>query len=122
MKVDITPENITITPAIDQYLELRLSAIGKYIDADDESAKADVYLVKTTEHHKQGKIFKAKINLHVSGWSGQAEAVDENLYNAINEMKSEIIRQLKTHRKKNQTKERREGMKIKKMLRGWWSE
>ena len=120
MKSDIRTDNLTLTPAIEQYLATRIKSIAKLIDSDDESARGEILLVRTSDHHLHGLIFKAEINLHIAGWYGRAEASGSDLDTTINEMKEEIVRQLRSHKKKQKTLSNKEGKKVKDWLRGWF--
>ena len=120
MKSDIRTDNLTLTPAIEQYLATRIKSIAKLIDPNDESARGEVLLAKISDHHLHGLIFQAEINLHIAGWYGRAEASGSDLYMVINEMKEEIIRQLRSHKKKQKTLSNKEGRKVKDWLRNWF--
>ena len=119
MKVNIKTTNLEMTPAIEQYLERRINMIERFIDSTDQSAIADVDIGKTTEHHHGGRIFRAEINLKLAGFFGRAEAVEYDLYDAINEAKKEIVRQIKNHYGNKKDSNVKKERSFKEILRNW---
>jgi len=117
MKTNIKGTNIVLTEAIEGYLGEKLPAVEKLLSAHDDSTMADIELAKVTAHHRQGEVFKAEINLRSAGEHFYAAATEEDLYAAIDTMKDEVIRQIKTKFEKRNTLIRRGGRKVKGMLR-----
>ena len=117
MNIITQSTNLTLTPAIEQYLVKKLVALEKFIDPADSGAQAAVELEKTTEHHRSGNIFRAEINLHVANGDFRAEMTDEDLYAAIDLMKDEIARVLTEYHDRERTLKRKGGQEVKKMLR-----
>ena len=117
MKINFKSTQIELAPEITNYCQQKLDSLDKLL-TDDESAFLDVELGKTTEHHKQGEIFRAEINLHTSGKNFRAEAVGEDLYLAIDEAKDELLSEVKRYKKKQGAMLRRGGRMVKDFLRG----
>jgi len=122
MKTNIKGTNIALTEAISSYLTEKLSHIEKLLPAGDDSVIAEVELAKDTKHHLHGEVFKAEINLRAGGKNFYAVVHKQDLYAAIDLMRDEITRQLKTGFEKKNTLLRRGGRKAKAMLRNiyWW--
>ncbi len=118
MKNNIKATNIEITPAIRDYLEKRFSAFDKFVYDKSGGARYDVEVGKLSMHHKSGDVFRAEVNLHVSGQSLYAFSERDDLYSAIDEVKDEIIRQIKSRKEKSTTLYRRGATKIKNILKG----
>jgi len=99
MEIKITHEHIELTDAIQKYAEDKFSGLDKYFP---NLLLADVWLGKTSNHHRKGDVFECKINLTYPGGMFRAEQVDEDLYKAINEAKEVLIREItkfkETHR------------------------
>ena len=107
---------ISITPAINDYLEKRLSGLEKWLEGSEYIL--DVELGKTTQHHKSGDVFKAEANLKLEGKQMYAVVEKEDLYAAIDELKDEIGRQIISGKEKKKTLFRRGANKIKNLLKG----
>lgn len=122
MKTNIKGTNISLTEAISNYLTGKLGHIEKLLPAGDDSVIAEVELAKDTKHHLHGEVFRAEINLRASGKNFYTVAHEQDLYAAIDKMRDEIARQIKTGFEKKNTLLRRGGRKAKEMLRNiyWW--
>ena len=109
--------NIDLTDALRQYVEEKLQRLAsKHIDKSDESAKCDVQIGKTTEHHQSGEIYRAEFSCHVAGKDLFAAAEEEDLYAAIDEARKELRRQLRSYNEKRETMLKKGGRKLKEML------
>ncbi|MCH7597786.1 ribosome-associated translation inhibitor RaiA [Patescibacteria group bacterium] len=118
MDINIKVTNITLTPDISDYLDKRLQSFKKYIDPEDTSVLLTVEVGKTTDHHQSGDIFRAEINLHISGHDFRAVSEQETLYSAIDDVKSEMTQELRRHKRKRLHLMRRGGVKVKEFIRG----
>ena len=117
MNISIKSTNIELTPALRDYSEKRLAAITKYTGGD---ATATVEIGKTTDHHKQGEIFRAEVNV-LTPLGKQYRAVSEktDLYEAIDDVRAEIVRELSSAKGKRLTLFKRGAQQIKNMMRGF---
>ena len=119
MHKNIKATNITITPAISEYIEKRFSAFDKFVPQGNlENVLCEVEVGKTTRHHKSGDFFKAEVNLHLSGNNFYAISEKDDLYAAIDDVKDEIVHQITSHKDKSQTLYRRGALKVKNLLKG----
>ncbi|MFA5838840.1 MAG: ribosome-associated translation inhibitor RaiA [Candidatus Paceibacterota bacterium] len=118
MKFTIKATNITLTPAISDYLDKKLSKLGKFLNPEDTSVIADVEVGMTKRGQNTGDIFKAEINLHTAGKSFRAVSEAIDLYSAIDEMQEKIIEEVSQYNEKKTHLIRRGGQKIKEMMKG----
>ena len=116
MSITIKTTLIELTPALADYTEKRLTTIKKYTEGDPAIA---VEIGKTTMHHRNGEIFRAEVNV-VTALGKQHRAVSEkkDLYEAIDDVRAEIVRELKGAKSKTRTLFRRGSQKIKNLVRG----
>ena len=117
MKINFKTTNLELAPETLDYCREKLDGLDKLL-AGDESVFIDVELGKTTRHHKQGEVFRAEMNLRTAGRSFRSEAVAEDLYAAIDEVKDELSSEVKRYRKKQGTLMRRGGRLMKDFVRG----
>ncbi len=105
-----------LTPALSDYTEKRLSTITKYTEGTPQIA---VEIGKTTLHHRNGEIFRAEVNV-ITPLGKQYRAVSEkiDLYEAIDDIRTEIVREIKAGKSKTQTLFRRGSQKIKNLVKG----
>jgi len=108
------------SPELVSRLEDKFSQVTKFIHSDLNNAFAEIELEKTTEHHKQGDIFRAEINLKVGdGNFFRADATTSSLFSAIDDVKSKISKEVRRHYKKENDILRRSGRAMKKVLKGF---
>lgn len=73
---------------------------------------------KTTNHHKNGEVYKAEIDIRVGGKKFFAESSNEDLYSAIDEAREAVVRELTHNKDRDQTLFKRGAISVKKMLKG----
>jgi ribosomal subunit interface protein len=101
MKITLLTTNIELEDKIAKYLDKKLMALEKLIDPKDTSALAAVEIERITKHHRKGKIYRAEINLHTAAYGSlRAEGSGEIFEAAIDEMKQDILRELRTSKSK----------------------
>ncbi|MEK9182083.1 MAG: ribosome-associated translation inhibitor RaiA [Patescibacteria group bacterium] len=118
MNINTKATNVELTPAIHDYLKKKIAAFDKLINKNDESAALNVVLAKITRHHQKGDIFKAEMNLHISGKVLQASSEEQDIFAAIDLAKDEMMRELKSHKDKRIGILKRGGAKVKQIIKG----
>lgn len=119
MTINIKATNTELTPAISSYVEEKVRGVEKFINAKDPSGVlANIEIGLSTKHHQSGKVFRAEINLHIDGKYLRAVSEQEDLYAAIDDMKDEIIREIKAYKDKKRDLVRKGGAIVKDLLRG----
>src|SRR5688572_17818021 len=105
MSISITALNIELTPALKEYVEKRLGGFAKYTSGDPTVV---VDIGKTTAHHRQGDIFEAKVHVTTPlGKQYYAVSQKADLYEAVDDVRAEMIRELSSAKDKNTTLFRR---------------
>lgn len=109
-----------LTPAIASYVEERVEALEKFIpEKHKEGAHADVEVGVLSHHHRSGDIFRAELNLKLGGEVLRAVAERDDLYVAIDEMKSEMSREINSEKGKRRTMIRKGKAMIKHIIKGF---
>src|SRR3989344_3531612 len=120
INVKLQGSGIELTDAIVDYVVKRVTNLGKLLKKVHQ-AGGDVIVFfdvgKTTEHHRQGQIFKAECSITIDGKQYYATYNDENLYAAIDGVKDIIFRDIKKDRDKQQTIYKRGAAKLKELAR-----
>lgn len=118
MTITTTATTMELTPALKDYAEKRLGAISKY----DTFNSIDIELSKTTNHHRQGEIFAASVHVVTAlGKVYHAESEKSDLYEAIDDVRDDIVREIRSAKGKEHSLFRRGAQRIKNMLRGFRS-
>ncbi len=117
MNINIKTTNISLTTAISDYTSKRLETIKQFLQ-NDTTIQCDIELARTTIHHKNGDIFRAEI--HITGKSRDlyASAEESDLYRAIDIVRDEILREVRSLKAKKISLLRRGGAKIKNIIKG----
>jgi putative sigma-54 modulation protein len=117
MNISIKTTNIELTPALKDYTEKRITKASKFIGKDVVVA---VEIGKTTNHHKHGDVFRAEINLTIFlGKQFRAVSEKPDLYEAIDDVRDEIVRSVSSEKGKTDTLWKKGARKIKYMMRGF---
>ena len=118
MNTNIKVTNVELSSAIQDYLNKKVAAFDKLINKNDESASLNVVLAKITRHHQKGDIFKAEMNLHISGKVFQASSEEQDIFSAIDFAKDEMVRELRSYKDKKIGGIKRGGTEVKKIIKG----
>jgi putative sigma-54 modulation protein len=117
MNLNIKTTNISLTPAIRDYFEKKLMSLDKLVDFNRDNVLVQAELGKTTHHHRQGDIFRAEVNLRVSGNNYRAVSEKDDLYAAIDAMKDELNQMVKAGKEKRTSIVRKGAQRLKNILR-----
>ena len=118
MHINKKATNISLSPSVEDYVEKRLQSLGKFIDLNDPTLLVNLELARTTRHHHSGDIFMAEVTLHVGGQTFRAVSERDDLLKAIDDMKDELLRELRTSKSKKMSLLRRGGQNVKDFLKG----
>lgn len=116
MEIKVKATNLELTEAINEYINKKVSSLLKFSNGTDVIAYVEV--AKTTNHHKNGEVFKAEIDFRSSGHKFFVVSEKDDLYAAIDEARESMLRELTSNKDKNDTLFRRGARSVKKMLKG----
>ncbi len=91
MQLNVTGQNIEITPALRGYVEKKLERIERHFEQ-----VINVHCVLSVEKLRQ----KAEATLLVSGSSIHVDSIEENMYAAIDLLADKLDRCVKKHKEK----------------------
>jgi ribosomal subunit interface protein len=116
----LTIQTIGVEPtqALSEYAEKRFSGIEKYLGGKGSIESVTLVLAKTTNHHRQGSIYRAEVTVMADGKKFFTEAEQGNLYAAIDEVREEIAHAITADRNRYRTLLIRGARSVKKMLKG----
>ncbi|MEK7095187.1 MAG: ribosome-associated translation inhibitor RaiA [Patescibacteria group bacterium] len=119
MNTKIKATNITVTVDISNYVNKRLEAVVKLFK-HDPTTQMDIELARTTEHHKNGEIFKAEVHITAKGEDLYASAEESDIYKAIDAVRDDILREARSSKSKKTSLVRRSGIMVKNLMKGLW--
>lgn len=91
MNLNITGHHLEVTPSIRDYVTSKLERVVRHFDH-----VTAVHVILSVEKLRQ----KAEVTVHVRGKDIFVEALDENLYAAIDALADKLDRQVLKHKEK----------------------
>ena len=91
MQVDITGHHIDITDSLRDYVNQKMERVERHFDIVNNS-----HVILSVEKQRQ----KAEATLMIKGSKIFAEAVEEDMYSAIDNLIDKLDRQVKKHKEK----------------------
>ena len=118
MKIDgILTKNIDLTPAIEKRVKTRVAKLAKLTKRYGDVSVA-VEVGKPSQHHRKGPDeFYAELHVKVDGKDFYSNKTGPDLYKAIEKVRDDMYQQLNRWKKKSLSQARKEGSRIKRMLR-----
>jgi len=96
MIVSLKGTGIEIAESIREYFDEKIiKLVDKLIKKSDELIKLDMEAERTTRHHRHGKVFRAEAKLSIGSVVLYADAVGEDLHEAIDLLEEELEREIK---------------------------
>ena len=105
MKIIIKATNTKLSPSVNEYIEEKIGGLDKFLKGfDSELIEARVDVGKIKQGQRQGEIFRAEVNLNISGHLIRAEETEDSLMAAIDLVKDRLSREIKRYKDKKMTK------------------
>ena len=120
MKINFQAKNIEITEAIHDYVEKKVTNLGKLLTEIEERDGEVIVLFsvsKTTHHHKGGEVFHADCSINIKGKKFYSSVNKQDLYEAIDEVKEDLFREITKNKDRKQTLFKRGAISVKKMMK-----
>lgn len=118
MKTQIKATNISLTPAISDYVSKRLETLSRFVDSVNPDTVCHAEVSKTTVHHKHGDVFRAEIRMVAPSGEMYVQAERADLYAAVDAVRDEAFNKLSSGKDRRLSLIKRGGAKIKNMIRG----
>lgn len=119
MKTNIKATAIELTPAIADYIKSKVSHLDK-LTSNYDDVLVEIEVGKITNHHKNGEVMFAEINLKLEGKLFRRVINDNDLYAAIDQSKDKIELDIASYLKKKNRLLRRGGRAIKNFVKGFY--
>jgi len=100
MQINLTGHHVELTPPLHDYVNSKMERLERHFDH-----VTDIHVVLSVEKLRH----KAEATLHVSGGTLFADAVQEDMYAAIDSLTDKLDRQVKKHKEKLTDHHRNEG-------------
>lgn len=100
MQINLSGHHVDITTPLRDYVTSKMERLERHFDH-----VTDIHVVLGVEKLRH----KAEATMHISGGNIFADAVEENMYAAIDSLVDKLDRQLKKHKEKVKDHHRSEG-------------
>jgi len=100
MQINLTGHHVELTPPLHDYVNSKMERLERHFDH-----VTDIHVILSVEKLRH----KAEATLHVSGGTLFADAVQEDMYAAIDSLTDKLDRQVKKHKEKLTDHHRSEG-------------
>jgi len=100
MNINITGHHIEITDSMRNYVSTKFERLKRHFDN-----VTDTHVILTVEKLRQ----KAEATIHIKGHNVFADAVNEDMYAAIDSLTDKLDRQIKKHKEKDSDHHRSTG-------------
>jgi putative sigma-54 modulation protein len=100
MQINLTGHHVELTPPLHDYVNSKMEKLERHFDH-----VTDIHVVLSVEKLRH----KAEATMHVSGGTLFADAVQEDMYAAIDSLTDKLDRQVKKHKEKLTDHHRSEG-------------
>ncbi len=121
MQINLQGKNITLTPAIHDYVSKRITNLEKLlsnIEKKQGKIMVNFEVGKSTHHHKSGDIFHANCLIKLDGKEFYSSTDKEDLYEAIDTIKDNLFYEISKNKDREQTLFKRGAASVKKMMKG----
>ena len=118
MNIIIKGTNLELHNDLKEYVNEKIGGLKKFIEndsVDSNSIIARVELAKTTQHHQHGDIYRAEVNLQLSGKMIRSVEESDDIYKSIDNVKDELKEMINNYKDEKITKIRRGARMIKKL-------
>lgn len=118
IKKTITFSGVEMNQEIEKRINKILRTLVRYTEESDDSAIVDIEIIKSTNHHRSGNIFEARINFRAYHIDVSAKAPGETASQALDETKRELRSMLQKQKKKKFYFTRRNALHLKNFFKG----
>jgi len=114
MNIAIYATHMDLTEGLKERIRAQFKRLEKVLDPN---ARIDVEIGKTTDHHKNGNIYKAEAKIVEPKAEYFADIITTDLYTSIDSLSDEMFQQVTKSKSKHRALLKRGQSAIKKLLR-----
>ncbi len=121
MQINLLGKNLEITEAMSEYVEKRVTNLGKLLSKIENSGgevMVHFEVGRRTNGQNKGDVFHADCNININGKKFYASADKEDLYQAVDQIKETLFREISKDKDRSQTLFHRGARSVKKMMKG----
>ncbi len=100
MKIDIKASHLDLTPALREYIEMKVGSLEKFLKRWETEGEVEVWVEidRTSNHHHKGDVFRAVIDIRLPNKALRATEVHEDIRAAIDRAKDVMRQEIGKHK------------------------
>lgn len=100
MQINIKATNLELTPAIRQYIEIKIGSLEHFLKRFENKSEIEVFveIARTTKHHYKGDVFYAEAIFSLGQKILRAEHSDWDIRIAIDRVKDKLQQEIKKYK------------------------
>jgi len=100
MQINIKATNLELTPAIREYIEIKIGSLKRFLKRFEDKSEIEVFveIARTTRHHHKGNVFYAEVTFSIGKKIFRAEHSDWNIRVAIDRVKDKLQEEIKKYK------------------------
>jgi putative sigma-54 modulation protein len=115
LKLNIKGTNLKLEPLVYDYIQEKIGGLDKFIEKDDSVIQTWVE-IGISNNQQSGNIYRAEVQICLAGRNIFAEAVNKDIYLAIDAVKDKLQVELKKYKEKQISLYKRGSRQVKKLL------
>ena len=121
MQINLQGKNMEVTSEIHDYVIEKITTLGKFLKGVEKKGGEVIVrfdVAKTSNHHKQGDIFRADCSIIIDGKEFFSHAEKPDIFEAIDDVKENIFHEINKEKGKKQALFHRGARKVKDLMKG----
>ncbi len=100
MRINIKATNLELTPAIREYIEMKIGSLSRFLKRFEAENEIEVFveIARTTKHHKSGDVFYAEANFSIGKKLLRAEHTDLDIRAASDKGEDKLGHEIKKYK------------------------
>jgi len=100
MQINIKATNLELTPAIREYIEIKIGSLKRFLKRFEDKSEIEVFveIARTTRHHHKGNVFYAEVTFSIGKKIFRTEHSDWNIRVAIDRVKDKLQEEIKKYK------------------------
>ncbi len=102
MKINIKATNLDLTPAIREYIEIKIGSLSRFLKRFEVKSEVEVFveIAHTTKHHRHGNILYAEATILIGKKILRAEHFDQDIRVAIDKVRDKLKQEINKYKEK----------------------
>ena len=119
MNITFKGTNYDISSDIESLCREKMEVVGRTLGSDKDKALIEVELALVEERKNDNAVYRAEANVSFDGKFYRGESTRRSMQNAIDDVKTELAKEIRRDRDKDRSLMKRGGRAVKSLVRGF---